>query len=93
MVNLLSTKLELGSPMICMYLLQNPDHYSSHTFVPFYWNTFVTEARKYWYPNIESEDTRVLLIKHKNKYVELSSTFDYMYRPKDHEHINLYDWV
>ncbi|KAJ3969259.1 hypothetical protein EV361DRAFT_783537, partial [Lentinula raphanica] len=93
MVNLLSTKLELGSPMICMYLLQNPDHYSSHTFVPFYWNTFVTEARKYWYPNIESEDTRVLLIKHKNKYVGLSSTFDYMYRPKDHEHINLYDWV
>ncbi|KAJ3753346.1 hypothetical protein EV360DRAFT_97053 [Lentinula raphanica] len=36
-INLLSTKLELGSPMISLYLLQNPDHYTSHEFVPFYW--------------------------------------------------------
>ena len=27
-VNLLSAKAEMGSPMICMYLLGNPDHYS-----------------------------------------------------------------
>ncbi|KAH7870206.1 uncharacterized protein C8R40DRAFT_990175, partial [Lentinula edodes] len=45
MVNLLATKLELGSPMICLYLLCNPDHYGSHTFIPLYWSTFVTEAR------------------------------------------------
>ncbi|KAF9060142.1 hypothetical protein BDP27DRAFT_1154749, partial [Rhodocollybia butyracea] len=32
MVNVLATKLELGSPMIYLYLLQNPDHYSSHRF-------------------------------------------------------------
>ena len=28
MVNTMSVKLELGSPMICLYLLRNPDHYS-----------------------------------------------------------------
>ncbi|KAJ4463368.1 hypothetical protein C8J55DRAFT_410515, partial [Lentinula edodes] len=39
-VNLLSTKLELGSPMISLYLLKNPDHYTSHNFVPFYWRTY-----------------------------------------------------
>ncbi|KAE9408394.1 hypothetical protein BT96DRAFT_783288, partial [Gymnopus androsaceus JB14] len=42
--NLLSTKLELGSPMISLYLLRNPDYYTSHVFVPFYWHTFVTDA-------------------------------------------------
>lgn len=29
-VNSLSAKLEIGSPMACMYLLKNPDHYTSH---------------------------------------------------------------
>ncbi|KAJ3969040.1 hypothetical protein EV361DRAFT_781840, partial [Lentinula raphanica] len=40
-INHLTTKLELGSPMISLYLLQNPDHYTSHVFVPFYWRTFL----------------------------------------------------
>ena len=43
--NLLSAKAEMGSPMIAMYLLGNPDHYASHTFVLFYWHPYVTEAR------------------------------------------------
>ncbi|KAJ3917037.1 hypothetical protein F5877DRAFT_24178, partial [Lentinula edodes] len=48
-VNLLATKLELGGPMICLYLLGNPDYYSSHVFVPLYWKCFVTAARKDWH--------------------------------------------
>ena len=36
-VNALSTKTEMGAPMVCMYLLGNPDHYTNHTFVPFFW--------------------------------------------------------
>ena len=44
--NLLSAKAEIGAPMICMYLLGNPDHYKSHEFIPFYWLPFVMEARK-----------------------------------------------
>ncbi|KDR66271.1 hypothetical protein GALMADRAFT_17237, partial [Galerina marginata CBS 339.88] len=39
-VNLLSAKAEMGAPMICMYLLGNPDHYTNYTFVPFYWQSF-----------------------------------------------------
>lgn len=47
-VNSLSAKMEMGSPMACMYLLGNPDHYTDQQFVPFYWRTFVREARRPW---------------------------------------------
>ena len=47
-VNSLSAKMEIGSPMACMYLLGNPDHYTDQQFVPFYWRTFVREARRPW---------------------------------------------
>ena len=53
-VNLLSAKAEMGAPMICMYLLGNPDHYTNFIFVPFYWQSFVAEARKYF----ETTDVR-----------------------------------
>jgi hypothetical protein len=49
--NSLSAKMEMGSPMICMYLLGNPDHYKSHEFRVFYWQSFVNEARKAWTQN------------------------------------------
>ncbi|KAG5221210.1 hypothetical protein IMY05_C4454000100 [Salix suchowensis] len=45
-VNMMSSKMEYGSPMICMYLLGHPDHYSSHSFVTFYWCKFVSEAHE-----------------------------------------------
>jgi hypothetical protein len=35
-VNVLIAKMEIGSPMACMYLLGNPDHYTGHKFVNFY---------------------------------------------------------
>ncbi|KAI0283174.1 hypothetical protein BC826DRAFT_883168, partial [Russula brevipes] len=43
--NSLSAKMEMGSPMICMYLLGNPDHYKSHQFRVFYWQSFVNEHK------------------------------------------------
>ena len=45
-VNALSSKMEIGSPMASMYLLQNPDHYTSHKFIPFFWKSFVNEITK-----------------------------------------------
>jgi Helitron helicase-like domain at N-terminus len=47
-VNTLSTKMEMGSPMICMYLLGLPDHYTSHKFRTVFWQSFVQECRKHW---------------------------------------------
>ncbi|KII92306.1 hypothetical protein PLICRDRAFT_74657, partial [Plicaturopsis crispa FD-325 SS-3] len=44
-VNALTRKSEMGGPMVCMYLMGFPDHYTNHKFVPFYWESFVREAR------------------------------------------------
>ncbi|KAG6905751.1 hypothetical protein DXG01_000914, partial [Tephrocybe rancida] len=38
--------MEIGSPMASMNLLGNPDHYTSHDFVPFYWRNYVAEVQK-----------------------------------------------
>jgi hypothetical protein len=93
-VNLLAAKLEMGSPMISMYLLQNPDHYTGHEFVPFFWKSFVTEARKSWHETEESfEPDKVALINHKGKIIGLSPVFDYIYRSPELEDMNLYDWI
>ncbi|KAJ3773253.1 hypothetical protein FB446DRAFT_642002, partial [Lentinula raphanica] len=79
--------------MICLYLLQNPDHYTSHDFVPFYWRTFVSKARSDWEPNTVDEQPKLLLVKRNGKLIGLSSTFDYTHRPSAHDHYNLYDWI
>ena len=50
-VNSLSAKMEMGNPMICMYILGNPDHYKSHDFRVFYWMSFVNVARSPWLPS------------------------------------------
>ncbi|KAJ3889765.1 hypothetical protein GG344DRAFT_30312, partial [Lentinula edodes] len=92
-VNLLSTKLELGSPMISLYLLQNPDHYTSHNFVPFYWKTYVSAARSAFEENEAGSAPKVVLTKRWDKLVGLSSSYDYTHRPIEHESYNLYDWV
>ena len=45
-VNALSSKMEIGSPMAAMYLLQNPEHHTSHKFIPFWWKSFVNNISK-----------------------------------------------
>src|ERR1700724_1441046 len=55
LVNNIGAKMELGSPMIAMYLLGNPDHYMSHKFTLFYWSQFVSEALSPWKNDTVSE--------------------------------------
>ena len=65
--------------MICMYLLGNPDHYTDHVFVPFYWQSFVLEARHIF--DIENLEPlhKVALIHKKGKIIGISPVFDYIY--------------
>ena len=96
MVNALTAKLEIGSPMASMYLLGNPDHYTSHTFVNFYWRSFVREARSVFLTPLEEIDDfpeKVVLNKSKGKFVALSKVHDYIYRPSAFGTVNLYDWI
>ena len=95
-VNNISAKLEMGSPMVNMYLLRNPDHYTNCDFSPFYWKNFVLEARCPWLPKDvenEEESEKVTLIKRKGRLMGLSLVLDYIYRPHELENRCLYDWV
>ena len=81
MVNALTAKLEMGSPMASMYLLGNPDHYTSHTFSNFYWRSFVHEAHSVFLTPLEEiEDfpEKIVLNKSKGKFVALSKIHDYI---------------
>ncbi|KAF8868381.1 hypothetical protein BD779DRAFT_1399399, partial [Infundibulicybe gibba] len=89
--------MEMGSPMVCMYLLGHPDHYKSHEFALFYWQSYVREARKFWH----EEDAhcemmapdKVALIKRYGRIVGLSPVYDYIYRPVELLDMCLYDWI
>jgi len=43
-VNSLTSKMEIGRPMACLYLLGNPDHYTSHKFTVVYWKNYIGEV-------------------------------------------------
>jgi hypothetical protein len=55
-VNSLSAKMEMGNPMVCMYLLGNPDHYTNYLFIPFYWQSYVREASRVWAREASNSD-------------------------------------
>ncbi|KAJ7132918.1 PIF1-like helicase-domain-containing protein [Mycena filopes] len=99
MINSMSTKLEIGSPMAAMYMLGNPDHYKSHTYVNFPWRTYVSFVQNAWKVRLghvqEQEDVDdMLLVKNVNgTYVASSCIDDYRYRPVAYEHVTLYEWI
>ncbi|KAJ7123845.1 hypothetical protein C8R43DRAFT_1147864, partial [Mycena crocata] len=97
MINSMSTKMEIGSPMASMYLLGNPDHYCSHEYVNFAWRSYVTFVKKYWYQTDEQDEDiadDLLTVRNQNgSYVASSVVDDYRFRPRPYEHVNLYEWV
>ena len=100
-VNSLTAKMEIGSPMASLYVLGNPDHYTGHDFIPFYWKSYVREVLNAW-PEERSSDgladihqisDKVVINKNEGKIVGLSKVNDYVYRPKIYENVTLYDWI
>lgn len=101
-VNSLTTKMEIGAPMASMYVLGNPDHYTSHTFKAFYWRPYAKEVVDAWQEDSEKKDgdgiidcapEKVVLQKRRDGYIGISKVDDYKYRPVVHEKMSLYDWV
>ncbi|PBK59622.1 hypothetical protein ARMSODRAFT_899013, partial [Armillaria solidipes] len=94
-VNLLAVKLELGAPMLAMYLLGHPDHYTDHKFIPFYWKTFVNDVRNYWtLPDEEQEGSdNVIIIRQGSNLHGFSPVMDYTLRNQQLLNLSLYDWV
>ena len=96
-VNGLTTKMQIGSPMAASYLLGLPDHYTSHTFKPCHWRPFVSEVLNCWPDtnNIKESNhqtEKVILRKINGQYVTFSAVSDYTCRPVCLEQMNLYDW-
>jgi hypothetical protein len=93
-VNSLTAKMEMGSPMASMYLLGNPDHYTGHKFVNFYRRSYVQEANATWeLPKEDEKPAKIVLNKSLGKYVGLSNVQDYIQRPVIYKDLNLYDWI
>ncbi|TRM55220.1 hypothetical protein BD626DRAFT_419802 [Schizophyllum amplum] len=83
--------MELGAPMVAMYLVNNPDHYTSHRFKPFFWHPYVAIVREFWLPEEDKlDEERVLLMKKRGNVVGVSETQNYVYRSKSLESTNLY---
>ena len=91
--NLLSAKAEMGAPMISMYLLGNPDHYTDHSFISFYWQQYVREVQRDFTDADLAVPQKVTIIKKKGRIVGLSPVHDYIHRPQEAESICLYDWI
>ena len=98
-VNALTTKMEICGPMASLYLLGNPDHYTSHKFIIFYWKSYVAEVLNAWkdatdiVPEANKHSQKVVLNKQQGQYVGLSTVHNYMLQPTLYENVTLYNWI
>jgi len=100
-VSSLSAKGDIGRPMIGLYLLDNPDHYTSHTFVPFYWQSFVSKARSAWntdsnhqQPHLTDDmPEKITMLQQQHNTVGFSPVDNYLLRAPELENVCLYDWI
>ncbi|KAF8577595.1 hypothetical protein K439DRAFT_1649053 [Ramaria rubella] len=95
-VNSMITKMEIGAPMASAYLLEQPDHYTSHKFKPFYWMPFVRQVRSAWPIKIDSnkpesvlpiQNNQVVLGIVKGSYAAFSVVSDSTLRPDFYDDI------
>lgn len=105
-VNSLNAKMEIGSPMASMYLLGNPDHYTSHKYVCFWWKSYVTYLQRSDktsendmvdiqgadLPSVENED-QVQIGQEEGVYIATTNIDDYKYRPDIYLNVSLYEWI
>lgn len=98
LVNGLSAKMEIGSPMAAMYLLKNPDYYTASEFSPFYWMEYVAVVRKaHQMAADDMEDQapseKIMLQAKKDKLIGLSRVDDYRFRSSDLDAMSLFDFM
>ncbi|KAF8218521.1 hypothetical protein L208DRAFT_1056410, partial [Tricholoma matsutake] len=96
-INSLSTKMEMGNPMVCMYLLGNSDHYTNYLFIPFYWQSYVCEASRVWAWEASNSDhtppKKVTIFKCNGCIIGLSLVQDYVFHPASLDSVCQYDWI
>ncbi|THU83192.1 hypothetical protein K435DRAFT_613560, partial [Dendrothele bispora CBS 962.96] len=95
LVNSLQSKLEIGSPLASLYLLGLPDHYVSHTFVDFWWQTFIGAVQADINEDSLSRrmEEKVVLRADQEKLYGTSYVDHYRFRPEEYENLTLYEWI
>ena len=91
--SLLSAKAKINAPMISMYLLGNPDHYTDHMFILFYWQPYIQEAQCEFGSGNLAGPQRVAIIKKRGRIMGLSQVHGYIHCPQEANNICLYDWI
>ncbi|KAJ3479965.1 hypothetical protein NLI96_g8691 [Meripilus lineatus] len=97
-VNAISSRQEIGSPMIAHYLQGFPDHYTNEKFKVVYWKTYDNFVSRIWDPSNESSslseaDERVTIEVRAESVISGSRLNDYIYRPKELDEWSLYDFL
>jgi len=106
-VNSLNVKMEIGSPMASMYLLGNPDHYTGHQFVCFWWKSYVAYIQQSNnklqhhafrddspQPNPdENSGESVTIGQEDGVYIATTNIDNYKYRPDVYRNVSLYEWT
>ncbi|KAJ7229539.1 hypothetical protein B0H12DRAFT_1029993 [Mycena haematopus] len=95
MVNSLTSKYQIGSPMASMYLLGYPDHYTNLEFRVCWWRSYVAVVNLDWQEEVRIDD--VVLdadgSMSTKTYVGATSVDDYIHRPKVYELCSLFDYL
>ncbi|KAI5892449.1 uncharacterized protein SCHCODRAFT_01171578 [Schizophyllum commune H4-8] len=93
-INILTTKSEIGAPFMAAHLMGLPDRYTSHTFVSFYWHRFINEVKKMWHPPTEEdEEEMVRVMKRGENIIGVHDAQNYIYRADALEDMSLYEFA
>ena len=93
--------MKIRAPMASLYVLGNPDHYTEHKFIPFYWRGYVKEVLSAWdkvqatenVSDLDSLTNKVVINKNQGWFIGLSKVSDYVYCPSAYEDKSLYNWI
>ncbi|KAF8187811.1 hypothetical protein K438DRAFT_1594822, partial [Mycena galopus ATCC 62051] len=70
-VNSLTSKLQTGSPMACLYILNNPDHYTNCSFKLCWWRNYVDEVKRSLEEEIYHKDSNDVSSTHDDRDLNL----------------------
>ena len=89
----MTAKVEIGGPMASLYLLENPDYYTDHDFVVFFWKSYVAEVLRAWKKEEDQDHAEKIMLNRytDGEYVGVFAVDDYKYRPYQLKDKSLYE--
>ncbi|EIN07527.1 hypothetical protein PUNSTDRAFT_71472 [Punctularia strigosozonata HHB-11173 SS5] len=98
MVNSLSAKQEIGGPMVCQYLLGQPDHYTNMNFRVVFWVPYVGMVSAAWQEGATENDSptskdQVVVGRSDGKVVPVNRSHDWVYRPSAFDNYSLVQYL